>query len=161
MYASYPLGSYFDKYKHRILRYSMYVYIYVWLMNLPWASDHCMWICPKEKADVLVFNGGISWNRVLGIAQDVYSQLSWTPPCPRAYGGWWGNIFVFLSFFFEQRVQHPHECLSCGGFGFLPCSACHGSKMSVFRNCFTDSFKALKCTACNENGLQRCRSCAG
>ncbi|NXG26849.1 GRCR1 protein, partial [Dromaius novaehollandiae] len=60
-----------------------------------------------------------------------------------------------------ERVQHPHECLSCGGFGFLPCSVCHGSKMSVFRNCFTDSFKALKCTACNENGLQRCRSCAG
>ncbi|XP_068025645.1 glutaredoxin domain-containing cysteine-rich protein 1 [Melanerpes formicivorus] len=60
-----------------------------------------------------------------------------------------------------ERVQHPHECLSCGGFGFLPCSACHGSKMSVFRNCFTDSFKALKCTACNENGLQRCQSCAG
>ncbi|NXA30956.1 GRCR1 protein, partial [Eudromia elegans] len=60
-----------------------------------------------------------------------------------------------------ERVQHPHECPSCGGFGFLPCSVCHGSKMSVFRNCFTDSFKALKCTACNENGLQRCRSCAG
>uniref|UniRef100_A0A8C2P0X8 Glutaredoxin domain-containing cysteine-rich protein 1 n=1 Tax=Capra hircus TaxID=9925 RepID=A0A8C2P0X8_CAPHI len=34
-------------------------------------------------------------------------------------------------------------------------------KMSVFRNCFTDSFKALKCTACNENGLQRCKSCLG
>ncbi|XP_027453484.1 glutaredoxin domain-containing cysteine-rich protein 1 [Zalophus californianus] len=60
-----------------------------------------------------------------------------------------------------ERVQHPHECPSCGGFGFLPCSVCHGSKMSVFRNCFTDSFKALKCTACNENGLQRCKSCAG
>uniref|UniRef100_A0A8D0GG65 Glutaredoxin and cysteine rich domain containing 1 n=1 Tax=Sphenodon punctatus TaxID=8508 RepID=A0A8D0GG65_SPHPU len=58
-----------------------------------------------------------------------------------------------------ERVQHPHECSSCGGFGFLPCSVCHGSKMSVFRNCFTDSFKALKCTACNENGLQRCKSC--
>ncbi|XP_059743737.1 glutaredoxin domain-containing cysteine-rich protein 1 [Bos taurus] len=60
-----------------------------------------------------------------------------------------------------ERVQHPHECPSCGGFGFLPCSVCHGSKMSVFRNCFTDSFKALKCTACNENGLQRCKSCVG
>ncbi|XP_063166726.1 glutaredoxin domain-containing cysteine-rich protein 1 [Candoia aspera] len=58
-----------------------------------------------------------------------------------------------------ERVQHPHECLSCGGFGFLPCSMCHGSKMSMFRNCFTDSFKALKCTACNENGLQRCKNC--
>ncbi|XP_053556245.1 glutaredoxin domain-containing cysteine-rich protein 1 [Bombina bombina] len=60
-----------------------------------------------------------------------------------------------------ERVQHPHACPSCGGFGFVPCLVCHGSKMSVFRNCFTDSFKALKCTACNENGLQRCKSCAG
>ncbi|XP_029440115.1 glutaredoxin domain-containing cysteine-rich protein 1 [Rhinatrema bivittatum] len=60
-----------------------------------------------------------------------------------------------------ERVQHPHACAACGGFGFLPCSVCHGSKMSVFRNCFTDSFKALKCTACNENGLQRCKNCAG
>ncbi|XP_063315994.1 glutaredoxin domain-containing cysteine-rich protein 1 [Pelobates fuscus] len=60
-----------------------------------------------------------------------------------------------------ERVQHPHACASCGGFGFLPCLVCHGSKMSVFRNCFTDSFKALKCTACNENGLQRCKSCTG
>ncbi|GAB1289702.1 Glutaredoxin domain-containing cysteine-rich protein 1 [Apodemus speciosus] len=62
--------------------------------------------------------------------------------------------------FSKFRVQHPHECPSCGGFGFLPCSVCHGSKMSVFRNCFTDAFKALKCTACNENGLQRCKHCA-
>ncbi|KAM8940040.1 glutaredoxin domain-containing cysteine-rich protein 1 isoform 2-T2 [Pelodytes ibericus] len=60
-----------------------------------------------------------------------------------------------------ERVQHPHACASCGGFGFVPCIVCHGSKMSVFRNCFTDSFKALKCTACNENGLQRCKSCTG
>nr|XP_033802286.1 glutaredoxin domain-containing cysteine-rich protein 1 isoform X1 [Geotrypetes seraphini]XP_033802296.1 glutaredoxin domain-containing cysteine-rich protein 1 isoform X1 [Geotrypetes seraphini]XP_033802306.1 glutaredoxin domain-containing cysteine-rich protein 1 isoform X1 [Geotrypetes seraphini] len=60
-----------------------------------------------------------------------------------------------------ERVQHPHACTACGGYGFLPCSVCHGSKMSVFRNCFTDSFKALKCTACNENGLQRCKNCTG
>ncbi|XP_060782990.1 glutaredoxin domain-containing cysteine-rich protein 1 [Neoarius graeffei] len=59
-----------------------------------------------------------------------------------------------------ERVQHPHTCQTCGGFAFMPCSMCHGSKMSVFRNCFTDSFKALKCTACNENGLQPCPSCS-
>ncbi|XP_072519503.1 glutaredoxin domain-containing cysteine-rich protein 1 [Salminus brasiliensis] len=59
-----------------------------------------------------------------------------------------------------ERVQHPHACQTCGGFAFVPCSMCHGSKMSVFRNCFTDSFKALKCTACNENGLQPCPSCS-
>ncbi|KAL7862992.1 hypothetical protein SRHO_G00119760 [Serrasalmus rhombeus] len=59
-----------------------------------------------------------------------------------------------------ERVQHPHTCQTCGGFAFVPCSMCHGSKMSIFRNCFTDSFKALKCTACNENGLQPCPSCS-
>ncbi|KAA0709536.1 Glutaredoxin domain-containing cysteine-rich protein 1 [Triplophysa tibetana] len=59
-----------------------------------------------------------------------------------------------------ERVQHPNTCQACGGFAFVPCPLCHGSKMSVFRNCFTDSFKALKCTACNENGLQPCSSCS-
>ncbi|XP_047209369.1 glutaredoxin domain-containing cysteine-rich protein 1 isoform X2 [Girardinichthys multiradiatus] len=59
-----------------------------------------------------------------------------------------------------ERVQHPQTCQTCGGFAFIPCSMCHGSKMSVFRNCFTDSFKALKCTSCNENGLQACASCS-
>ncbi|XP_052470355.1 glutaredoxin domain-containing cysteine-rich protein 1-like [Carassius gibelio] len=59
-----------------------------------------------------------------------------------------------------ERVQHPDTCQTCGGFAFVPCPMCHGSKMSVFRNCFTDSFKALKCTACNENGLQPCSSCS-
>ncbi|KAL4641872.1 glutaredoxin domain-containing cysteine-rich protein 1 [Arapaima gigas] len=58
-----------------------------------------------------------------------------------------------------EKVQHPHTCTTCGDFAFIPCPTCHGSKMSVFRNCFTDSFKALKCTACNENGLQPCPSC--
>uniref|UniRef100_A0A8C9QXH1 Glutaredoxin and cysteine rich domain containing 1 n=1 Tax=Scleropages formosus TaxID=113540 RepID=A0A8C9QXH1_SCLFO len=59
-----------------------------------------------------------------------------------------------------EKVQHPHTCPTCGDFAFIPCPMCHGSKMSVFRNCFTDSFKALKCTACNENGLQPCpRNC--
>ncbi|XP_024139672.1 glutaredoxin domain-containing cysteine-rich protein 1 [Oryzias melastigma] len=59
-----------------------------------------------------------------------------------------------------ERVQQPQTCQTCGGFAFIPCPMCHGSKMSVFRNCFTDSFKALKCTSCNENGLQPCQSCS-
>ncbi|XP_061895700.1 glutaredoxin domain-containing cysteine-rich protein 1 isoform X2 [Entelurus aequoreus] len=59
-----------------------------------------------------------------------------------------------------ERVQHPQTCQICGGFAFIPCPTCHGSKMSVFRNCFTDSFKALKCTSCNENGLRPCGSCS-
>eukprot|EP00063_Salmo_salar_P072746 XP_014047581.1 PREDICTED: glutaredoxin domain-containing cysteine-rich protein 1-like [Salmo salar] len=59
-----------------------------------------------------------------------------------------------------EKLQHPHTCQTCGGFAFVPCPMCHGSKLSVFRNCFTDSFKALKCTWCNENGLQPCSSCS-
>ncbi|XP_077589756.1 glutaredoxin domain-containing cysteine-rich protein 1 [Stigmatopora nigra] len=59
-----------------------------------------------------------------------------------------------------ERVQDPETCQSCGGFAFVPCPTCHGSKMSAFRNCFTDSFKALKCTSCNENGLRPCGSCS-
>ncbi|XP_056294857.1 glutaredoxin domain-containing cysteine-rich protein 1 [Pseudoliparis swirei] len=59
-----------------------------------------------------------------------------------------------------ERVQQPQTCQTCGGYAFIPCPMCHGSKMSVFRNCFTDSFKALKCTSCNENGLQPCASCS-
>ncbi|KAI2656959.1 Glutaredoxin domain-containing cysteine-rich protein 1 [Labeo rohita] len=67
---------------------------------------------------------------------------------------------VFIDGHYLGRVQHPDTCQTCGGFAFVPCPMCHGSKMSVFRNCFTDSFKALKCTACNENGLQPCSSCS-
>ncbi|KAJ8382550.1 hypothetical protein SKAU_G00033280 [Synaphobranchus kaupii] len=67
---------------------------------------------------------------------------------------------VFIDGHYLGKVQHPHGCPMCGGFAFVPCPVCHGSKMSVFRNCFTDTFKALRCTACNENGLQPCRSCA-
>ncbi|XP_076005285.1 glutaredoxin domain-containing cysteine-rich protein 1 [Genypterus blacodes] len=59
-----------------------------------------------------------------------------------------------------ERVQQPQTCQTCGGFAFIPCPMCHGSKMSVYRNCFTDSFKALKCTSCNENGLQACVTCS-
>ncbi|TDH07415.1 hypothetical protein EPR50_G00105730 [Perca flavescens] len=67
---------------------------------------------------------------------------------------------VFIDGHYLGRVQQPQTCQTCGGFAFIPCPMCHGSKMSVFRNCFTDSFKALKCTSCNENGLQPCVSCS-
>ncbi|KAL2077704.1 hypothetical protein ACEWY4_027208 [Coilia grayii] len=59
-----------------------------------------------------------------------------------------------------ERVQLPTTCQGCGGFAFVPCQMCHGSKMSINRNCFTDNFKALKCTSCNENGLQACPVCS-
>lgn len=76
----------------------------------------------------------------------------------QARGLSWKRCKLHLSI--SQRVQHPQMCQTCGDFAFIPCPMCHGSKMSVFRNCFTDSFKALKCTSCNENGLQPCVSCS-
>lgn len=50
-------------------------------------------------------------------------------------------------------------CNSCGGYRFVPCGMCHGSKKSVHRNNFTEEFCALRCMHCNENGLQRCQEC--
>eukprot|EP00042_Codosiga_hollandica_P028284 m.147561 g.147561 ORF g.147561 m.147561 type:complete len:399 (-) comp52730_c0_seq35:31-1227(-) len=45
------------------------------------------------------------------------------------------------------------QCL-CGGMGFLTCTWCSGSKKSMYTR-----FGALKCTACNENGLMKCSYC--
>ncbi|XP_063046899.1 glutaredoxin domain-containing cysteine-rich protein 1 [Engraulis encrasicolus] len=59
-----------------------------------------------------------------------------------------------------ERVQLPQPCQACGGYNFVPCPMCHGSKMSIYRNRFTDNFKALKCSSCNENGLQACSVCS-
>lgn len=62
----------------------------MWLMNLQ--SDHCMYVWPKEEADVLVFHRGILWGGVVSIAQygneNVYFQLSQSHHSPGVYGGW-------------------------------------------------------------------------
>ena len=52
-------------------------------------------------------------------------------------------------------------CGTCGGAGYIPCKWCQGSKKSIShafsgKNAQTVS---LKCTVCNENGLQRCDNC--
>ena len=50
-------------------------------------------------------------------------------------------------------------CKMCNGTGFVLCNFCNGSKNGV-RNDFTDEFKALKCTSCNEIGLVSCPRCS-
>ena len=50
------------------------------------------------------------------------------------------------------------KCGYCGGYEFIPCRKCNGSKDSV-KNTFTNEFKALRCTHCNENGLEPCPGC--
>ncbi|KFV46206.1 Glutaredoxin domain-containing cysteine-rich protein 2, partial [Tyto alba] len=53
-----------------------------------------------------------------------------------------------------------HGCSQCKGSGSAPCSLCHGSKFSMLANRFRESYRALRCPACNERGLQPCQICA-
>ncbi|NXR13469.1 GRCR2 protein, partial [Semnornis frantzii] len=52
------------------------------------------------------------------------------------------------------------DCSQCKGSGCAPCSLCHGSKFSMLANRFRESYRALRCPACNESGLQPCHICA-
>lgn len=58
-----------------------------------------------------------------------------------------------------QKIDVKSSCEKCGGYRFIPCNFCHGSKKSLRRNHFTDEFCALRCMQCDENGLLRCDLC--
>uniref|UniRef100_A0A8B9PJB8 Glutaredoxin and cysteine rich domain containing 2 n=1 Tax=Apteryx owenii TaxID=8824 RepID=A0A8B9PJB8_APTOW len=61
----------------------------------------------------------------------------------------------------ENGTQHAERsCSQCKGSGSALCSLCHGSKFSMLANRFKESYRALRCPACNESGLQPCRICA-
>ncbi|XP_014167666.1 glutaredoxin domain-containing cysteine-rich protein 2 [Geospiza fortis] len=63
----------------------------------------------------------------------------------------------------NQHVQEgdaEHGCSQCKGSGCAPCSLCHGSKFSMLANRFRESYRALRCPACDESGLQPCWVCA-
>ncbi|NXR20931.1 GRCR2 protein, partial [Cinclus mexicanus] len=63
----------------------------------------------------------------------------------------------------NQHVQEgdaAHGCSQCRGSGCAPCSLCHGSKFSMLANRFRESYRALRCPACDESGRQPCRVCA-
>ncbi|NWR82545.1 GRCR2 protein, partial [Furnarius figulus] len=53
-----------------------------------------------------------------------------------------------------------YGCSQCKGSGSAPCSLCHGSKFSMLANRFRESYRALRCPACDESGLQPCQICA-
>ena len=57
-----------------------------------------------------------------------------------------------------QRQDTTANCSVCGGYKFIPCRKCGGSKNSV-ANVFTANFRALKCTSCSENGMEPCPAC--
>ncbi|XP_016307029.1 glutaredoxin domain-containing cysteine-rich protein 2-like [Sinocyclocheilus anshuiensis] len=58
-----------------------------------------------------------------------------------------------------EQKQEAGSCEQCGGSGCMPCSLCHGSKLSMLANRFNESIRELRCPACNPHGLQRCQSC--
>ncbi|XP_055895188.1 glutaredoxin domain-containing cysteine-rich protein CG31559-like isoform X3 [Biomphalaria glabrata] len=58
-----------------------------------------------------------------------------------------------------QKIVVRIMCDKCGGYRFVPCDFCHGSKKSLLRNHFTEEFCALRCMHCDDNGLRRCDMC--
>ncbi|XP_032064878.1 glutaredoxin domain-containing cysteine-rich protein 2 [Thamnophis elegans] len=63
---------------------------------------------------------------------------------------------------YNQHVWEGDEensCSQCKGSGSAPCAVCHGSKFSMLANRFKESYRALRCPACNENGQQPCQIC--
>ena len=56
-------------------------------------------------------------------------------------------------------MSKPSSCDTCGGYRYVPCAVCHGSKKSLRRNHFTEEFQTLRCVICDENGLVKCDKC--
>ncbi|XP_022732096.1 uncharacterized protein At5g39865-like [Durio zibethinus] len=52
-------------------------------------------------------------------------------------------------------AAEPGTCDVCGGYRFVLCNECNGS-----RKLYTEKSGFKTCTACNENGLIRCLSCS-
>ncbi|KAF6280744.1 glutaredoxin and cysteine rich domain containing 2 [Rhinolophus ferrumequinum] len=61
---------------------------------------------------------------------------------------------------FQEGELPEDNCFHCRGSGSATCSLCHGSKFSMLANRFKESYRALRCPACNENGLQPCQICS-
>lgn len=68
-----------------------------------------------------------------------------------------GELKKILEHF--EKINVRSSCDKCGGYRYIPCIHCHGSKKSLKRNYFTEEFCSLRCMQCDENGLQRCDMC--
>lgn len=67
-----------------------------------------------------------------------------------------GELKILLENF-ERRSSGV--CPGCGGFRYVNCMQCHGSKRSR-KTRISREINVLRCTACNENGLQLCPECS-
>ncbi|EDO49599.1 predicted protein [Nematostella vectensis] len=68
-----------------------------------------------------------------------------------------GELKELLSGFKVRNKDYV--CARCGGFRFINCSSCNGSKRTR-RMRISREINMLKCTKCNENGLLKCPDCA-
>uniref|UniRef100_U3JKL7 Glutaredoxin and cysteine rich domain containing 2 n=1 Tax=Ficedula albicollis TaxID=59894 RepID=U3JKL7_FICAL len=59
----------------------------------------------------------------------------------------------------HMQAGAAEGCWQCRGSGCAPCSLCHGSKFSMLADRFRESYRALRCPACDQSGRQRCRLC--
>uniref|UniRef100_A0A8C5SFV4 Glutaredoxin and cysteine rich domain containing 2 n=1 Tax=Laticauda laticaudata TaxID=8630 RepID=A0A8C5SFV4_LATLA len=83
-------------------------------------------------------------NQQVWVRQLIYFSLIQDFP---GYGKLFNQAFVF-------QEGNENSCSQCKGSGSAPCSMCHGSKFSMLANRFKESYRALRCPACNENGQQ-------
>lgn len=59
-----------------------------------------------------------------------------------------------------KRQSVGGTCQQCGGYRYLLCPICGGSKKSVtHRHHFSEDLVALRCVTCDESGLIRCPQC--
>ncbi|XP_076352531.1 uncharacterized protein LOC143247861 [Tachypleus tridentatus] len=69
-----------------------------------------------------------------------------------------GDLRQFLRPY--KRMSVGGVCQQCGGFRYLPCPLCGGSKKSAnHRHHFNIGYVALRCMNCDESGLIRCEHC--
>ncbi|XP_067945154.1 glutaredoxin domain-containing cysteine-rich protein CG31559-like [Watersipora subatra] len=83
-------------------------------------------------------------------------------------GGWWiGNAKRVqelnetgeLSHLLENypKIEHvSFYCEDCGGYRYVPCPKCQGTKKSTMVD---SNLTSLRCTNCDKQGLTRCTSC--
>ena len=61
---------------------------------------------------------------------------------------------LFVSIILPAQREYVPDCIRCGGRSFIPCLQCQGSKKGR-----RGSFTTLRCSACNQHGLQPCPDC--
>lgn len=127
--------------------------------HFPAAATNCPRACGTLFVKVLAVENWLSWAEWC-----VKSDCDGKDGETEFPSSDFGISHPLTEFFFScsqlQEVDSVYGCSQCKGSGCAPCSLCHGSKFSMLANRFRESYRALRCPACAETGLQPCRVCA-